>query len=92
MTSRRISFVLGGLVALSACGGSSGSSIASSPVASSTVTESSNSANNQGSVESATTAVPPVTVGVDPTNLLIDSSLDIAAIDGPVVLWFWAPG
>ena len=78
---------------LNACGGSSGSS---SPV----VTEPTGSNEvNVGSTDSTTASsaapqseptLPPLET--DPAKLLIDSSLDIGAIDGPVVLWFWAPG
>ena len=95
MTLRRTFLVIAGLAAVSACGGSSVSSDSSNPnsiATSSTVVASPSGEGNQVNTESPGTSVAPVAVAVDPENLLIDSSLDIAAIDGPVVLWFWAPG
>lgn len=76
-----------GLWALVSCGGESASSEASSGASASSaavpVTD--------GAASPPTDAIgtePPST----PMELLIDASYDIEAIDGPVVLWFWAPG
>lgn len=93
MKRLRSSLAIGVVATIISCGGSSVSSnesLSSSAPSSSSITTPATVA--EGSANSDVTTLPPVTVGVDPANLLIDSSLDIAAIDGPVVLWFWAPG
>lgn len=93
MKRSRTSLLVASVVALSSCGGSTASSTESVPSqAPPSSADSVPASVTTGSTNSEVTTLPPVTVAVDPTNLLIDSSLDIAAIDGPVVLWFWAPG
>lgn len=79
-----------GLLALAACGGDSASSETSNPAL---------GAPSPTSGVAVTDVGPTSSVGVTaagetpaPTDLLVDSSYDIEAIDGPVVLWFWAPG
>lgn len=89
MNLRRMALLLGAVATIGACGGASESSDAT-PANSVSAPSSTQTTVVNG--EPGESFAPPVTVGVDPANLLIDSSLDIAAIDGPVVLWFWAPG
>lgn len=89
MNMRRIALLLGSVAVLGACGGASETSDVTSTNSASAPTPTQSTV---PTVDPSEPSVAPVTVGIDPTNLLIDSSLDIAAIDGPVVLWFWAPG
>ena len=88
--SRRIVLLLASsALVLGACGGESASSdipdvTSPSSVAESTTTVAVNSPTTQAA--STTSAL------VSPADVLVDLSYDIEAIDGPVVLWFWAPG
>lgn len=76
-----------GLLVGAACGGDSASSDVSMRVPSSST-----------AVPATTDAPSPSTEGAStepstaPVELLVDASYDIEAIEGPVVLWFWAPG
>jgi hypothetical protein len=96
MTFRFTAAAVSGLVLVSACGGSSESSVANSPETTFVAnTNAASGSNGEASIpttqpETAVTTLLPL--GGDPADLLIDSSFDIGAIDGPVVLWFWAPG
>lgn len=73
------------LMALISCGGDSASSesAVSSPETSAVVPST-----DSGVAPSTDVGSAPAT----PVELLVESSYDIDAIDGPVVLWFWAPG
>lgn len=88
--SRRIVLLLASsALVLGACGGESASSdipdvTSPSSVAESTTTVAVNSPTTQAA---STTSAP-----ASPADVLVDLSYDIEAIDGPVVLWFWAPG
>jgi hypothetical protein len=93
MKLRRTFSLLAVAVSLSACGGSSGSSsaVVTEPSGSNEVNAgTTNSTMASNSAPQVEPSLPPLET--DPAKLLIDSSLDIGAIDGPVVLWFWAPG
>ncbi len=71
--------LVGGLVVLSSC---AGSSTTASP-------------ETVGTLPMSTEAQMPIsTQGETAETLpaLVSASTDIDAIDGPVVLWFWSPG
>lgn len=72
---------------LVSCGGDSASSETSMDVsAASTEVPVTNGATSP-STDGVSTEPP-----TSPMELLVEASYDIEAIDGPVVLWFWAPG
>ena len=92
--SGRMSLVAG-LLAVAACGGESATSITSEALVESSAAPS--TADPTAPPNDSTVAEPSVTTQVvGPVELLIDGPHDIdgeiAAIGGPVVLWFWAPG
>lgn len=88
--SRRIVLLLAsGALVLGACGGESASSETPDATIGSSVVESPTTAvaNSPTTQAASATAAP-----VPPDEVLVDLSYDIEAVDGPVVLWFWAPG
>lgn len=76
-----------GLLAMAACGGDSASSEVSMEVPSSSTAVPVTNGDTSSSTDGVSTDPPS-----SPVELLVDASYDIEAIDGPVVLWFWAPG
>lgn len=83
MSRRTLLALAASALVLAACGGESASSDIVDATSGSTPASESTSATRSTSETSATTS---------PADVLVDSSYDIGAVDGPVVLWFWAPG
>lgn len=75
------------LWALVACSGDSASSEVSQEAPASSEAVSVTNGATSPSTDGGSTESPTA-----PLELLVDASYDIEAIDGPVVLWFWAPG
>jgi hypothetical protein len=96
MRLRVVAGTVSGLFFLGACGGASESTVAnsseSSVVANTNAVSGSDAPSSDPTTPSGSAVTSPLPIGGEPANLLIDSSLDIGAIEGPVVLWFWAPG
>lgn len=87
--SRRIVLLLAsGTLVLGACGGESASSDTPGVTTESAAEGTTTVVVNSPTTQAASTAPAPTS----PADVLVDLSYDIEAIDGPVVLWFWAPG
>lgn len=89
MNRRLILLLASGALVLGACGGESAFSDIPDVTSQSSVAESTTTV----AVTSPTTqAASATSAPTSPAEVLVDLSYDIEAIDGPVVLWFWAPG
>lgn len=87
--NRRIVLLLSaGALVLGACGGESASSDVADVTSGSAVAETTSAPEDS----STTQAVAATSAPTSPADVLVDLSYDIEGIDGPVVLWFWAPG
>jgi len=84
---RIVLLIASGALVLGACGGESASSVVRDVTSQPSVADGTTTVNSPTTQAASATSAP-----ASPADVLVDLSFDIEAIDGPVVLWFWAPG